>query len=341
MNNEAMAAKDHRAQLSDRSGRRLDYVRISVTDRCDLRCRYCTPAAGAPHQPKDAILRYEEIARLVRVFSSLGVSRVRLTGGEPLVRPHLDRLIELTRREAPSLEDLALTTNGQRLARLAPALRRAGLDRVNVSLDSLRPDRYRAITGGELAPVIAGIDRAEREGLTPVKVNVVLVRGLNDDEVLDFVRLTLERPLSVRFIELMPLGEQSQWRAEQVVRGEVLQGMLEASFGDLELVDDLRSSRGGAVHRLPGAVGTVSLISPLSAPFCGACNRLRLTADGKLRLCLLAEQAEDLRGPLRRGASDEEMAEIIAAAAWNKPRAHALGVEERCHPTTPMCSIGG
>jgi cyclic pyranopterin phosphate synthase len=286
-------------------------------------------------------LRYEEIARLVRVFVTLGVRRVRLTGGEPLVRPGLASLVELLRREAPALEDLAMTTNGQRLAARAADLARAGLDRVNVSLDTLWPDRYRAIAGGELAPVLAGLAAADAVGLGPVKLNVVLLRGVNDDEIGDFVRLTFDRDVAVRFIELMPLGLDPRWSPSDVVTEGEVRARIEAEHGPLEDVDGPRTSRAGGAARVRGARGTLAFISPLTSPFCRECNRLRLTADGRLRLCLLSDRAVDLGGPLRGGASDETLRARIVAAALEKPRGHALGEEVRCHPTTPMCAIGG
>jgi cyclic pyranopterin phosphate synthase len=324
----------------------VNYLRLSVTDRCNLRCRYCVPTADFPRQPREEILRYEEVLHLVKHLSSLGIRRVRLTGGEPLVRPKLATLVELIRRHVPLIGDIALTTNGQLLASQAGALRDAGLSRINVSLDTLRPDRYQHITGGgELEPVLKGLETVTTLGFPPPKINVVLIRGLNDDEAADFARWTMTSPYAVRFIELMPLGQSPQWSPEAMVReADVRQAL--AHLGPLEEIAGApRALEGPASapvrYRLGGGPGSIAFISPYSTPFCRSCNRLRLTADGRLRLCLLSERHVDLRGPLRAGAGEAEIQQLVRDALRHKPRGHDLDQENPCHQPTPMCAIGG
>jgi cyclic pyranopterin phosphate synthase len=327
-------------QLTDPSGRQLKYLRISVTDLCNLRCLYCLPPEGAARKPRDEILSYEEIARVVAAVVPCGVTRVRLTGGEPLVRPQLVTLLQML-GEIPGLEDIALTTNGQLLARFAPALREAGLRRINISLDSLRPTRYREITrGGELAPVLEGLAACREEGLRPIKINVVVVRGLNDDEVGDFARLTLSEPYDVRFIEFMPMGQTGLWSPGAVVpEAETRAAVLR--WGRLEPAPTPPTSLGGQAWRLTGGQGTLAFISPLSQPFCRDCNRLRLSADGRLRPCLLSDDCVDLRAILRAGGTDEDVRQAFWQAAAIKPEAHRLEEGAACHPRTPMSAIGG
>ncbi len=327
-------------RIHDPLGRSITYLRISVTDRCNLRCRYCMPPQGVPPKRHDDILRYEEIARLVSALVPSGLTRIRLTGGEPLVRPGLPSLVRLL-RDLPGLEDIALTTNGQLLARYAAELRESGLRRINVSLDTLRPDRYRDITcGGDLRAVWEGLAACRREGLAPIKLNAVLLRGMNDDEIADFARLTLAEPYDVRFIEFMPMGETGFWSPELVVTEEKARAAVEL-VGLLEPAPSPATSRGGQAWHLPGARGTISFISPVSQPFCNACNRLRLTADGRLRPCLMFDQSIDLRALLRGGGSDDDLRTAFAAAAAAKPEGHRLGEEIACHPTTTMSAIGG
>lgn len=327
-------------RLQDQEGRDIEYLRISVTDRCNLRCVYCMPATGIPLTPHRDILRYEEIVRVVRAVVPLGIVRVRLTGGEPLVRPELPTLIHML-REIEGLRDIALTTNGQLLSRYAHKLWDAGLRRLNVSLDTLRPERYRQITiGGDIAPVLEGLEVARLIGFSPIKINVVIIRGLNDDEVADFARLTLDHPYDVRFIEFMPMGDVRLWSRESVITEPEARAMVE-TLGRLEPAPVSATSRGGDAWRFPGACGTISFISSFSRPFCGSCNRLRLTADGKLRPCLLSDQAVDLRAILRSGVCDSYVRAAFAQAARNKPHAHKLGEGLRCQINTPMIAIGG
>ena len=326
-------------ELRDSLVRPIEYLRISVTDRCNLRCRYCMPPDGVPRRSHDDILRYEEIVRAVRAIVPLGLTRVRLTGGEPLVRPGLPTLVRML-GAVKGLRDIALTTNGQLLAERARELRDAGLRRINISLDTLQPERYREITlGGEIDRVFAGIAAAREAGLSPIKINAVLIRGMNDDEVVDFAQLTLGEPYDVRFIEFMPMGDVGLWSPEAVVPEEETRAAVEA-LGPLEPAPTPATSRGGEAWRLPGAKGTIAFISPVSRPFCSSCNRLRLTADGKLRPCLLADHSVDLRAVLRSGACDSYIRAAFAEAACAKPNGHHLSEGVTCL-TTPMAAIGG
>jgi cyclic pyranopterin phosphate synthase len=306
--------------VKDPFGREISYLRAAVTDRCNLRCAYCMPSKGVAPLRHEDILRYEEIVRLMRVAVSVGISRVRLTGGEPLVRKDLVTLVDgLT--ALPGLEEVSLTTNGTLLAPLAADLARAGLRRVNISLDSLQPARFRRLTrGGNLAKVLAGIEAALAAGLAPVKLNTVVMAGINDDEVADLARLTLAWAVHVRFIEFMALGV-SAGRGAGYVASEVLwerlQPLAEAAGG----VEELEVSGSGPARsfRLKGAQGSFGFISPVSQRFCDRCNRLRLTADGHLRPCLLSIREIDVKGPLRAGAGEAEVARLFAEAVQLKP----------------------
>lgn len=325
--------------MHDQYGRPIRDLRISLTDRCNLRCVYCMPAEGIRFRPPEELLQDHEILLLTRIAAELGVRKVRLTGGEPTVRPGL---VELVRGIAaiPGIEDVALTTNGIRLRHLAEPLAQAGLRRVNVSLDTLDPDTFRRITrGGRLEDVLEGIRAAEEAGLRPIKINCVVVRGFNEEAVVPLAALTLDRPWEVRFIEVMPFGEVTDFALGGVVRTEETMARIEAVFGSLEPLD-LSGEDPARTYRIPGAPGTLGFISPVSQPFCARCGRLRLTADGKLRLCLLRDEEEDLLTPLRRGASYEELREIFRAAAYRRPFGHALA--ERMYPQhRVMVQIGG
>ena len=326
--------------IRDHSGREINYLRISVTDRCNLRCRYCMPPEGIERKSHDDILRYEEISQVVRAVVPSGLTRVRLTGGEPLVRPQVPTLVRML-GEVEGLLDVALTTNGQLLAKFAHELRAAGLSRINISLDSLRPERYREMTrGGELQPVLESLDASRDVGFSPIKVNAVVIRGMNDDEVTGFARLTLDQPYDVRFIEFMPMGDVGLWSQEAVVPEAETRALVE-EVGPLERADSPATSRGGEAWRLPGAKGTVAFISPVSEPFCGRCNRLRLTSDGLLRPCLLSDRTVDLRAVVRGGGTDEDIRRAFQEAAAVKPDGHHLGEGDQCRVRTPMTSIGG
>jgi len=329
--------------MVDPYGRRITYLRVSVTDRCNLRCRYCMPPGGVAERAHDEILRYEEIERLVRAAVGLGVSKVRLTGGEPLVRKGIVGLVRML-RGIPGLQDLSMTTNGTLLARHAHELAAAGLDRVNVSLDTLRPDRFAYITRlGRLEDVLAGLAAAEDAGLRPIRLNCVVARGVNDDEVADLAALTLERDWAVRFIEFMPISRENLGFEGGLVPMTEVRRALEVAHGALQPVEqpDDALSRGPARYwRLPGARGSVGFISPVSEHFCATCNRVRLTADGRLRLCLLQEREVDLRAVLRGGADDAALADALREAIRLKPAAHDLA-RDLAPADRRMAQIGG
>ncbi|HET7631134.1 MAG TPA: GTP 3',8-cyclase MoaA [Gemmatimonadaceae bacterium] len=323
--------------LRDQFGRSIEYLRISVTDRCNFRCLYCMPAAGLQWLPRADLLTYEEIADAVGQLAPLGLRRLRITGGEPTIRPDLERLVAML-RAVPEIEDIALSTNGVRLEKLAPTLRAAGLDRVNISADSLRAERIAAIARRNLGldPVRAAL-AAERAGLAPIKINVVVMRGINDDEVEDFARLTVEHPWHVRFIELMPVGDMRELTWEHVVPSdEVL-----ARIGRLgRLVPSSGPPRGNgpaAYHAFEGAAGTIGLITPMTHTYCGSCNRVRLTADGRLRTCLFGTHEVDLRTPLR---AHEPLEPFFRRALAEKPREHAL-LQMKVGGLKALSQVGG
>ncbi|OGS39160.1 MAG: cyclic pyranopterin phosphate synthase MoaA [Elusimicrobia bacterium RIFOXYD12_FULL_66_9] len=328
--------------MTDSFGRRIDYLRLSVTDRCNLRCQYCLPEHHAGFAPAPDILTPDEIERVVRIFAAAGVSRVRLTGGEPLVRTDIIEIVERLAR-VPGLSDLSMSTNGVLLAPLARPLVRAGLRRVNISLDSLDAERFRSVTRfGRLDEARAGLDAALAAGLSPVKLNMVVARGLNEDEVDAFAALTQEAPLHVRFIELMPMGETGFFSKERwVPLAEIM-----AAAGPLEPLSDAERPVGhgpARYHRRPGARGSIGFISALSCGFCASCNRLRLTSSGLLVPCLDGEAGIDLRGPLRRGAGDAELRRLLEETVRANPREHAMAAKAEAAASNPrlMCSIGG
>jgi cyclic pyranopterin phosphate synthase len=325
--------------MRDQYGRDLTDLRISLTDRCNLRCVYCMPADGIDFRPSDELLQDDELRLLVRVAADLGVRKVRLTGGEPTVRPGL---VDLVREIAatPGIEDVALTTNGLLLDRLAAPLAGAGLHRVNVSLDTLDPEKFARITrGGRVEQVTAGIAAAETAGLLPIKINAVIVRGFNDEDVVPLAALTLARPWDVRFIEMMPFGSVGDFAEAGVVKSEEAMAKIEATLGPLAPLD-LSGGDPARTYRLPDAQGRLGFISPVSQPFCAKCGRLRLTADGKLRLCLLRDDEADLLTPLREGKPYEEIKALFYAAAFRRPFGHALA--EAMYPQARvMIQIGG
>ena len=325
------------APLQDTFGRKIEYLRISVTDRCNFRCLYCMPAAGLEWLPKSEILSYEEIARVVAELAPLGLRRLRITGGEPTLRPQLEKLIVMLRSN-PLIEDISLSTNGVRLSDVAESFKAAGLDRVNMSADSLRPDRIRAIARRniEFNPITAAV-AAEAAGLSPIKLNVVVIRGINDDEIADFARLTLEREWHVRFIELMPVGEMREFTWERVVPADEILARLD-SIGCLSPTPGPTRGNGPARYfRFDGAPGTVGVISPMSHTYCGSCNRVRLTADGRLRTCLFGNEEVDLRTPLRDGIPLEP---FFRDALLIKPREHQL-LQMRVGGLRALSQVGG
>lgn len=312
-------------RLLDRHGRALGALRISVTDRCNLRCRYCMPEAAYEWLPPEAILSFDELARLARIFVSLGVRKLRITGGEPLLRPGLSSLVA-TLAALPDVEDLALTTNGTRLAAEADALVAAGLHRVTVSLDTLRGDRMRAFARFDrVDDVIAGIDAARTAGMTGLKLNSVAVRGVNDDELADLVRFAWSRDLEPRFIEYMDVGGATTWQLDDVISRDEIVRRLAAELGTavpLARADDPSAP----AERWRFAGGTVGIVASTTVPFCGACDRARLTADGTFFTCLYAASGLDLRAPLRAGASDADLTALIRAT-WE--RRTDRGAEQR------------
>ena len=309
--------------IIDAFHRQIDYMRISVTDRCNLRCIYCT-AQLVPRLTHDDILRYEEIERVVQAGAGLGIKKIRLTGGEPLVRPELDRLVELI-SQVEGIDEITLTTNGIFLEKYAPRLKAAGLKRVNISLDTFKADRFKRITGGDgLKDVLSGIDAARNAGLEPVKINMVVLKGINDDELLDFARASVGDGWHVRFIEEMPLVNNGA-NENRMVSVQEMMTVIQNSLGKLE--PSLSSSGNGPAryYRLPGASGTIGFIGPVTDCFCSRCNRFRLTADGRLRPCLLEDDEIDLKSPLRRGASVQELEGLMQQAAALKRERHRLG----------------
>jgi cyclic pyranopterin phosphate synthase len=327
--------------LVDRFGRTITYLRVSVTDRCNLRCVYCLPAQGIALKSHDDMLTYEEIAAVAGAAGRMGIRRIRLTGGEPLVRRGVAHLVQML-KALPGIEEVSLTTNGVLLEEMAPTLAQAGLDRVNVSLDTLDPARYARLTrGGQVERAWRGIAAAEAAGLTPIKINVVAVRGLNDDELPTLARLTLEHAWHVRIIELMPVGDPQMWGEDLPDPQHAYLPLREIRtiLEPLGMAEEKAAPGGGPARsfRLPGALGTVGLISPRGEHFCDRCNRLRLTADGFLRPCLLGEREVEVRGALRRG---EPIEPLLAQAVSLKPEKHELA-SNKTPSNRWMAEIGG
>jgi len=327
--------------LTDRFGRTATDLRVSLTDRCNLRCTYCMPPEGLDWLPDDSVLTNDEVVRLVRVaVTLLGVEEVRFTGGEPLVRRGVVDIIERCAALEPRPK-LSITTNALGLARTAPALAAAGLDRVNVSLDSVRPETFKQLTlRDRLHDVVAGLAAAEAAGLRPVKVNAVLMRGVNDDQAPELLRWCLERGYELRFIEQMPLDAQHGWRRDEMVTAEEILRLLSERF----LLSEAEEPRGSAPAEkflVGDGPGTVGVIASVTRPFCGDCDRVRLTADGQVRNCLFARDESDLRTALRAGASDEELADRWRTAVAPKRAGHGIDDVSFLQPARPMSAIGG
>jgi len=317
--------------------RPIDYLRISVTDRCNLRCIYCMPAEGIRLMSHEDILSYEEIYTIAEAAAELGISKIRITGGDPLVRVGLPDLIQMLAR-IDTIDDISLTTNGVLLARYAAELKEAGLRRVNVSLDTLKHDRFEYITrGNNLSDVLEGISAARSVGLNPIKINTVVMAGINDDELLDFAARTINESWHVRFIEYMPFGDSST--DLQLVPVAEMKQRLEV-LGELEPCPAVTGNGPAKYYRLPKARGTIGFITPVTEHFCFRCNRLRLTADGKLRPCLLSENEIDLRQPLRSGMSSAELKGLIKEAIASKPWRHHLD-EGDVPKDRPFSQVGG
>ncbi len=327
--------------LEDRYGRVATDLRVSLTDRCNLRCSYCMPAEGLDWLPDDTVLSDDEVVRLIRIgVEQLGIREVRFTGGEPLVRRGLVDIVRRTRSLDESLE-LSITTNALGLARTAQTLADAGLNRVNVSLDSVRAETFHEITRRDrLADVVAGLEAAKAAGLGPVKINAVLMRGVNDDQAAELLRWCLERDYDLRFIEQMPLDAQHGWSREGMITADEIFARLEAEF-DLSPASEPRGSAPAELFQVNGGPATVGVIASVTRPFCGDCDRVRLTADGQVRNCLFAREESDLRGALRAGASDEEIAERWVIAMRGKRAGHGIDDPSFLQPDRPMSAIGG
>ena len=327
------------SRLIDPCNRHLNYLRVSITDRCNLSCMYCLPQESLPRLAHEEILRYEEILRIVRVAVGLGITKVRVTGGEPLVRNGVyEFLLQLS--AVPGLIDISLTTNGVLLKDNLHRLKAAGIARLNISIDTLKPERYRAITGTDVFDQVwDGVRAAETLGFHPIKLNAVALQGVNDDELVDLARLSFDQPYHVRFIVFMPFGK-SRWAGRPPLLVPEIQERLRV-LGELTPVP--RSDHDGPAQRFrfKGARGEIGFIPAISRHFCDRCNRLRLTASGQLRPCLLSDHQEDLKGPLRRGCEDAELAEIFLRTTRLKPSEHSLAGGEPAHICCQMRSIGG
>jgi cyclic pyranopterin phosphate synthase len=331
-------------KLTDSFGRVATDLRVSLTDRCNLRCTYCMPAEGLDWMPGEEILTDDEMLRLIQVgVTRLGIRTVRLTGGEPLLRKNLELLVA----EIAALEPapvIALTTNGIGLAARAAGLASAGLSRINVSLDTLRPEVFKQITRRDrLRDVLAGVSAAREAGLQPVKINTVLMRGINDSEALDLLHWAIAQDVQLRFIEQMPLDAQHAWQRSEMITADEIRSQLGREF---ELVEDpadalLRGSAPAELFRVAGTEATVGIIAAVTKPFCGACDRVRMTADGQIRNCLFARAESDLRTPLRAGASDDELADRWVAAVAGKRAGHGIDDPSFLQPDRPMSAIGG
>ncbi|MDQ1537561.1 MAG: 3,8-cyclase [Actinomycetota bacterium] len=329
------------AGMPDSFGRVATDLRVSVTDRCNLRCTYCMPAEGLPWMSKPEMLTDEELLRIINVFIGLGVRQVRLTGGEPLLRRSLVELVGGIAALEPR-PVIAMTTNGVGLERMAEPLARAGLDRVNVSLDTIDQQEFFKLTRRDrLADVEKGLKAAATVGLTPVKVNAVAMRGINDHSAADVLQWCLDRDYQLRFIEQMPLDAQHAWQRDQMVTAKEIHEQLSTRFALTPVPDEARGSAPAELFLVDGGPGRVGIIASVSAPFCAACDRVRLTSDGQVRNCLFARGEVDLRGPLREGASDAELAALIQGEMWRKARGHGIGKPNFVQPERPMSAIGG
>jgi GTP 3',8-cyclase len=330
------------ACMSDSFERPIDYLRVAITDRCILRCVYCMPEEGVPWMPHANVLSYEEMITIIRAASELGITKIRITGGEPLVRLGIADFVRMI-SQIPSIQDIAMTTNGIYLAKYAADLKKAGLRRVNISLDTLKPERFKEICrgkneGSDIQNVLNGIKTAREVGLHPVKINVVAMKGVNDDEIPDFARKTLEEGWHVRFIELMPFTGHNGKTPEGLSARDMKK--LIDPLGKMEPYKHEWGNGPARYYRLPGAKGSIGFITALSEHFCSSCNRLRLTADGKLRPCLMSETMFDLREPLRAGISAEQLKDLIKEAINAKPKEHHLSEGDKPNDR-PFCQVGG
>jgi cyclic pyranopterin phosphate synthase len=329
-------------KLVDAYGRKIDYLRISITDHCNLKCYYCTPFSGRDHLSRTQILSYEEMLKVAKAAAHCGITKIRITGGEPLVRKGVVEFCRML-SEIDGLNSLALTTNGIYLEEMAEPLFDAGVRRINISLDTLRPERFEKITGYNRLPrVLAGIRRAEQIGMQPIKINTVVMRGINDDEIEDLARLTLDKPYHVRFIELMPTDSSAYGYYESLFI-PVEEFMKKINQVDRVKIEPTTDSYGPArLCKLPGAIGKVGFIAPISWHFCGSCNRLRLTADGKIKTCLFSQEEIDIKAPLRTGALQNDIINIFRQAVAEKPSGHHLNAKDHQNACQrAMHAIGG
>jgi cyclic pyranopterin phosphate synthase len=323
----------------DRYGRRIHYLRISLTDHCNLRCIYCMPD-DISFKPNAELMQDDEILRLVSLFAQSGFDKFRLTGGEPTVRAGIVDLVRQISR-TPGVRSLSMTSNGVLFSRLAQPLAEAGLKRVNFSLDTLEPEKFRRLTRrGSLSEVWEGIQAAEAAGLKPIKINTVVVRGYSEQDVIELARLTIKRPWQVRFIEMMPFAGATDFQLTQVVTAAEIRQQLEGEFGPLETLNGGQLDGEARMYRIPRSRGQVGFISTVSEPFCSTCTRARLTADGRLRLCLLNEMEVDLLAPMRQGGSDDALLSLIREAIWNKPWGNSLSTGQ-VPLNRVMSQIGG
>ncbi len=329
-------------KLVDGYGRSIDYLRISITDHCNLKCYYCTPFSGRSHLARSEILTYEEMLSVARAAAAAGITKIRITGGEPLVRKGVVEFCRMLSKIA-DLKSLALTTNGIDLEDMAEALFKDGVRRINISLDTLKPERFEKITGYNwLSRVLAGIQRAEQVGMHPIKINTVVMRGINDDEIEDLARLTMDKPYHVRFIELMPTDSSAYGNyASLFIPVEEFMKKIH-QLGCVQIEPAADSYGPARLCRLAGAVGKVGFIAPISWHFCGSCNRLRLTADGKIKTCLFSREEIDIKTPLRDGATQNEIINIFRQAVAVKPAGHRLNAKDHQNPCQrTMRAIGG
>ncbi|HHU08468.1 MAG TPA: GTP 3',8-cyclase MoaA [Intrasporangiaceae bacterium] len=336
-----MSRPAHALPLADQHGRVARDLRVSVTDRCNLRCTYCMPAEGLPWLPRPEMLTDDEMIRLVSIFVRLGVTQIRLTGGEPLLRRGLPALVERMAALEPRPK-IAMTTNGVGLERVAGPLAAAGLDRVNVSLDTVNRDEFQTLTRRDRLPdVEKGLAAAAEAGLLPVKVNAVAMRGINDHSVADVLQWCLDRGYELRFIEQMPLDAQHSWDKTAMVTAEEIHERLSRRFTLTPMPASERGSAPAERFLVDGGPATVGIIASVTRPFCRACDRTRLTADGQVRNCLFSQRETDLRGPMRDGASDDELAALINGEMWVKAPGHGIGTAGFSQPDRPMSAIGG
>lgn len=327
--------------LIDGFGRVHTDLRISVTDRCNIRCFYCMPLENVRFRPRHELLTFEEIARLVHVVAEMGVDKLRLTGGEPLVRQDLHRLIQQL-AAVPGIRDIALTTNGMLLTEQAQALRDAGLRRLNVSLDTLSPEKFVRISRREgFQRVLDGLFAAQRVGFDKIKLNAIAIRGLTEEDVVPLGRFGREHGFEVRFIEFMPLDAEAAWRSDQVLTGEEIRSLLERHIGPLQPVVPDDPSQPATSFRFADGQGSVGFINPVTQPFCDRCNRLRITAEGQIRNCLFSTEEWDVRAVMRSGGSDSEIARLVRAAVAAKRRAHGINTDDFVKPERAMYQIGG